>query len=66
MSNQVRELIEFSAIVGPPAALVSGGALLSALTGEVAVAVIALWCLWFVVFTHQIFNGRWTDRGEPA
>jgi hypothetical protein len=66
MRNSVRELIEFSAIVGPPAVLVSAGALLSALTGEVAVAVVALWCLWFVVFTYQLFDGRWTDRGEPA
>lgn len=66
MSNQVRELVEFIAIVGVPAGLASAGSMIYAVTGEVAVAVVGLFCLWFVVFTHQLFNGRWTDRGEAA
>lgn len=57
---------EFLAIVGAPAGLASAGALIAAVTGEVAVAVVGLFCLWFVVYTYHLFNGRWTDRGEPA
>lgn len=66
MSETVPELVEFLAIVGMPAGLVSAGALIAAVTGETAVGVVALFGLWFVVFTHQVFNGRWTDRGEAA
>jgi hypothetical protein len=66
MSETGAELVEFLAIVGVPAGLVSAGAMIAAVTGETAVGVVALYGLWVVVFTHQLCNGRWTDRGAST